>query len=128
MDYTVIINGRSYDLPKKNLKVMEKLDEVLKVDSVKGSIRQKFEKLHRFVKGTVGEENAKEIFGSDDLDEIDTSELSLAVLKINDAYEQPVADYQMEKMRESMNAIPTEKLATLGKTVQVIADTQGLNK
>ena len=122
MEYTVIINSRSYDLPKKNLKVMEKLDEVLKIDSSKGSIRQKFEKLHRFVKDTVGEENAKEIFGSDILDEIDTSELSLAVLKINDAYEQPVTDYQMEKMRESMNAIPTEKLATLGKTVQVIAE------
>ena len=29
MDYTVIINSRSYDLPKKTVSVMNKLDEVL---------------------------------------------------------------------------------------------------
>ena len=32
MDYTVIINNRSYDLPKKTVSVMNKLDDVLKVD------------------------------------------------------------------------------------------------
>ena len=33
MDYTVIINSRSYDLPKKTVSVMNKLDEVLKAVS-----------------------------------------------------------------------------------------------
>ena len=51
MEYTVIIDGHSYDLPKKTVAVMEKMDEVLKVDSVRGySVRQKFEKLYSFVK------------------------------------------------------------------------------
>ena len=34
MVYTFIINGRSYDLPKKTVSVMEKMDDVLKVDEV----------------------------------------------------------------------------------------------
>ena len=34
MDYTVIINNRSYDLPKKTVSVMNKLDDVLKVDNL----------------------------------------------------------------------------------------------
>ena len=71
MDYTVIINNRSYDLPKKTVSVMNKLDDVLKVDNLNIKARQKFEKLHEFVKDILGEANAKEILGSDNLDEID---------------------------------------------------------
>ena len=99
MDYTVIINSRSYDLPKKTVSVMNKLDEVLKVDNLNIKARQKFEKLHEFVKDILGEANAKEILESDNLDEIDLSDLSITVLKINDAYNKPLNDYKMEKMR-----------------------------
>ncbi len=128
MDYTVIIGGRSYDLPKKNLNVMEKLDEALKVDSGKLSVRQKFEKLHRCVKEIVGEENAQEMFGSDNLDEIDLSDISLAVLKINDAYNQPIAAYRADKMRESMSSIPADKISSLTKSMQTMANVQNLTK
>ena len=72
MEYTIIVNGQSYDLPKKTIVVMSELDEVLKVDSnTKLSIKQKYEKIHAFIKNLVGYESAKEIFGSDDLNEID---------------------------------------------------------
>lgn len=128
MEYTIIVNGRSYDLPKKNISVMEKLDEALKVDSLRMNIRQKYERLHRFVKDIVGEENAKEIFGSDDLDNIDLSELSLTVLKINDAYDQPVSEYSNDKMLKMINSIPTEKITSLTKSMQSIANKQDLMK
>ena len=65
MEYTIIINGRSYDLPKKTVSVMEKMDSVLKVDNLRIKARQKFEKIHEFVKDMIGAENAKEAFGSD---------------------------------------------------------------
>lgn len=32
MVYTVIVNNRSYELPKKTVTVMEDLDQALKVD------------------------------------------------------------------------------------------------
>ena len=129
MVYTIIVDGRSYDLPKKTVAVMDKLDEVLKVDSRPNlSVRQKYEKLHLFVKDILGEESAKELFGSDNLAEIDLSELSLAVLKIDDAYNQPLADYQTDKMRESMNSIPTEKIVSLTKSMQAVANAQNLTK
>ena len=129
MEYTIIVDGRSYDLPKKTVAVMDKLDEVLKVDSRPNlTVRQKYEKLHSFVKELLGEENAKELFGSDNLSEIDLSELSLTVLKINDAYDQPLADYRMDKMCESMSSIPTEKIVSLTKSMQSIANAQNLTK
>ena len=57
MQYTVIINGQSYDLPKKTMKVVEEMDKVAKIDSVKGlSIRDKFKALYDFIVSLVGKE------------------------------------------------------------------------
>lgn len=129
MEYSVIVNGRSYDLPKKTVTVMGKMDEALKVDSQpKLGIKQKFEKLHRFVKEIVGEENAREMFGSDNLEEIDLSEVSLAVLKIRDAYDQPISDYRTDKMMENIGSIPTEKITALTKSIQAMSNVQELAK
>ena len=122
MEYTIIVDSRSYDLPKKTVTVMEKLDDVLKVDSVKGlSLRQKFEKLHNFVKDVVGEENAKEIFGSDNIAEIDLSEVTLAVKKIADAYDKPIKDYDSEKMQKAFDGIPMEKIISMTKAADKMA-------
>lgn len=123
MEYTIIINGQSYDLPKKTVSVMEKMDEVLKVDLVKGyTVRQKFEKLHGFIKGIVGDENAKEMFGSDDIAEIDMSELTLTVKKIVDAYDKPITDYDAEKSRNKLNELPVEKIISIAKAAEKMAN------
>lgn len=128
MEYTIIIDERSYDLPKKTVAVMGKLDDVLKVDTLKCSAREKFAKLHGFVKDTLGEENAAEILGTTVLDDIDLSELQLVVLRINDAYEKPLADYRNEKMREKLDSIPTEKIVSLTKGMQSVANAQMMKK
>lgn len=125
MEYTVIINERSYDLPKKTVAVMEQLDYILKIDNCRIKARQKFERMHAFVKDMIGEENAKEAFESDNLEEIDMSELTLAILKINDAYNQPLTDYKVEKMRVAMSSMQTDKIAALANSASTIANIQG---
>lgn len=122
MEYTVIVNDRSYDLPKKTISVVEKIDNVLKVDSLKGcSIKQKFEKLHSFVKEVVGDDNAKDMFGSDDIAEIDLSEVTLAVKKIIDAYDKPIVDYDSEKSRMKLEGLPIEKIISVAKAAEKIS-------
>ncbi len=128
MEYTVIVNGKSYDLPKKTIAVAESLEEVLKVDSTNLKIRQKMEKLHRFSKDLLGEDNVKEILGTDDLEEADTSALAMLVLNINEAYEKPVTEYRTDKMREAFNGIPTEKLSSLTKSMQAVMNAQELSR
>lgn len=128
MEYTVIINGKSYDLPKKTIAVAESLEEVLKVDSTNLKIRQKMEKLHRFSKDLLGEDNVKEILGTDDLEEADTSALAMLVLNINEAYEKPVTEYRTDKMREAFNGIPTEKLSSLTKSMQTVMNVQEVSR
>lgn len=129
MEYTIIVDGRSYDLPKKTLAVTEKLDDVLRVDSVKGlTVKQKFEKLHAFVKDLVGEDNASEMFGTDNLSEIDLSELTLAVKKVVSSYEKPIADYDAEIARKKFDNVPIEKIVSLTKAAQTVSAQQANKK
>lgn len=121
MVYTIIVNDKSYDLPKKTVAVMEKMDKVLKVDSLKGyTVRQKFEELHRFIKELVGNDNAKDIFGSDDILEIDLSEVTLTVKKIVDAYDKPIIDYDSEKSRMKLEGLPIDKIISVAKAADKI--------
>ena len=129
MVYTIIVNERSYDLPKKTVAVMEKLDDVLKVDQIKGlTVKQKFEKLHAFVKGLVGDGNAEEMFGSDNISEIDLSELTLAVKKIVAAYDKPITDYDAEMARQKFDNVPIEKIVSLSKAAQTVSAQQAHKK
>jgi hypothetical protein len=114
MQYTVIVNGQSYDLPKKTVKVVEEMDKVAQIDNVKGlGIRDKFKALFDFISNLVGKENAKEILGSDKLDEVDLSEVTLAFAKIKDAYDKPLEDYNTDKSFQKLNSIPTDKIVQL---------------
>ena len=129
MVYTVIVNECSYELPKKTIAVMEKLDEALKADQTKGlTVKQKYEKLHSFVKDIVGYENAKEMFGSDNISEIDLSDLTLAVMKIHASYEKPISDYQEEERNRKLNSLPIEKISSISKAVQSVNTMKGVSK
>lgn len=123
MEYTIIVNGKSYDLPKKTISVMSALDEVSRVDENKNlDLSQKYDRCHRFMKDILGEESCKEIFGSENLDEIDLSEITLAVNKVIDAYEKPVNDYNQEKNMSKLNGVPFEKIIALSKAADKMND------
>lgn len=111
MIYTVILNGQSYDLPKKTMAVWTELDKTLKIDEIKNlSLRDKYKKVYDFIGNLLGHENMSEIFGSNNLDEIDLNELALAIKKIKETYEEPLKNYQMEQNLEAFNRIPLDKL------------------
>lgn len=123
MEYTIIVNGQSYDLPKKTIDVVSELDEVLKVDSnTRITIKQKYERLHIFMKHLVGADAVKEMFGSEDLNDIDLSELTLAVKKVVDAYDSPVAAYVAEKNTAKLDGIPIEKLLSIANAAEKIVN------
>lgn len=119
MVYTVILNGHSYDLPAKTVSVWDALDQVLKLDSRKDlSLAQKYRKMLEFVAYLIGEDSISEVFGSADLDAIDTNEIALAVLKIKDAYEKPLHDYTLEQNMEQFNSLPIEKIKAVNQAFE----------
>lgn len=115
MVYTIIHNRKSYDLPKKTISVMDEIDRCLKIDSSGLSLRDRFDQLRLFLVNILGEDNVVEILGSNDLDEIDLSDITITFKKVVDAYEKPVNDYNNGKTREALSQIPFDKIAQLSK-------------
>lgn len=122
MECTIIINGRSYDLPKKTMRIAERLEDVVKKDQMNGlSIRQKFENTHACIKEILGAENTKEIFGSEDIEDIDLCDVALAFKMIVDSYAQPLKEYNSAKIRNSISSIPFDKLASVADVMQKVS-------
>lgn len=121
MVYTIIVNNKSYDLPKKTVDVMEDLDHVLKIDSnTNSSLREKYAHLHAFLKSILGEEKARECLGSDNLDEIDLSDLAITVSKVHAAYEKPVMENSLRDMRERLGQVPMDKITQMISAIDTV--------
>lgn len=118
MIYTVIVNKKSYDLPKKTIAIMERLDDVLRVDSIKNlSLTDKFNRLLEFLIDVLGEESVKEILGTLNLAEMDLSDITLTVRKIVDSYDKPINDFERQKTLESFNSLPLDKIVSLQNVI-----------
>lgn len=124
MVYTIISDDmQSYDLPGKTLKVVEKIEDVLKNDARKDlSIREKYKRLHAFVVDILGKEVAKEFLGTDKLDDMDLSVLSITAKKIMDAYDRPVDEYNRNRVQQSIDEIPLDKVTELIKATDSMKD------
>ena len=122
--YTIISDDmQSYDLPGKTLKVMEKIEALQRDDARKDlSIREKYKKVHVFVVDILGKDVAKELLGTDKLDEMDLSVLTITAKKIIDAYDKPLEDYNRSKVQQTIDEIPLDKVTELIKATDSIKD------
>ena len=122
--YTIIFDDmQSYDLPGKTLKVMEKIEALQRDDTRKDlSIREKYKKVHMFVVDILGKDVTKELLGTDKLDEMDLSVLTITAKKIIDAYDKPLEDYNRSKVQQTIDEIPLDKVTELIKATDSIKD------
>ena len=120
MIYTVIINDRSYDLPKKTLAITEALDQTAKVDELNISTREKYRKVLDCIIRLLGKEAVAEVLGSTDLNEVDLSEVTIAFRKSVDAYNRPVQDYVNASGRGALDSMPIDQMTNLANAATQI--------
>lgn len=120
MIYTVIINDRSYDLPKKTMAITEKLDQTAKVDELDIPVREKYRKVLDCVLAILGKEATEEALGSTDLNEVDLSEVTIAFRKIVDGYNKPVQDYVNASGRGALDGMPIDQMTNLANAATKI--------
>lgn len=120
MIYTVIINDRSYDLPKKTMAITEKLDSTGQVDELDIPVREKYRKVLDCVLAILGKEATEEALGSTDLNEVDLSEVTIAFRKIVDAYNRPVQDYVNASGRGALEGMPLQEMTALANAATQI--------
>ena len=120
MIYTVIINDRSYDLPKKTLAITEALEQTAKVDELSIPTREKYRKVLDCVISLLGKEAVVEALGSTELNEVDLSEVTIAFRKIVDAYNRPVQDYVNASGRGALDSMPIDQMTNLANAATQI--------
>ena len=123
-EYTLIIHNREYELPKKTISVQERIDKIDDENEKKTlSKRKKYENMFVFVKDMVGEDAAKEIFETEDLNSIDNLDLctiTISYLGIVDAYSKAIRDYQMDGSKSVIDNEVLGKIISLAKSVDTI--------
>lgn len=123
-EYTLKIHNREYELPKKTISVQERIDKIDDENEKKTlSKRKKYENMFAFVKDMVGEDAAKEIFETEDLNSIDNLDLctiTISYLGIVDAYSKAIRDYQMDGSKSVIDNEVLGKIISLAKSVDTI--------
>ena len=120
MIYTVIINDRSYDLPKKTLAITEALEQTAKVDELNIPTREKYRKVLDCVISLLGKDAVVEALGSTDLNEVDLSEVTIAFRKIVAGYNKPVQDYVNASGRGALDGMPIDQMTNLANAATKI--------
>ena len=121
MTYTLIVGTKSYDLPKKTLAIVEKLDGVVALDkNPRMNTRDKYQSILNLEEELLGKNNLEEILGATSLDDVDLSEVVITFRKIVDAYNKPVQEYDRAASTEAFNRIPVEKLNQMATLVKAI--------
>lgn len=125
-NYSLVVDRKSYILPAKNLRLVEDMERVARIDSIRGmSLRDKYEEILKFIVDTVGESNAKEILGSTSVDEVDLSAVTVTFRMIVDSYNKPISDYNAKKSSEAFSSIPSDKIDRIVKMAEAARDIPG---
>jgi hypothetical protein len=122
-NYSLVVDRKSYILPAKNLHLVEDMERVSRIDSVRGmSLREKYEEILKFIISVIGESNAKEVLGSTVVDEVDLSAVAVTFRMIVDAYNKPLSDYNARKSNEAFSNIPSDKIDKIIKMAEAARD------
>lgn len=116
MEYYAELNGRTYTLPRYTNLVRSKIDRIAADDvSDKVDAGKKFVNKYQFIRELIGEEAAKEVFGTDNVDEMDLNDITISYVRILHAYEKSVSELERENKMASLSPEDRELMLELLK-------------
>lgn len=116
MEYYAELNGRTYTLPRYTNSVRSKIDRIAADDvSDKVDAGKKFVNKYQFIRELIGEEAAKEVFGTDNIDEMDLNDITISYVRILHAYDKSVSELERENKMASLSPEDRELMLELLK-------------
>lgn len=116
MEYYAELNGRTYTLPRYTNSVRSKIDRIAADDvSDKVDAGKKFVNKYQFIRELIGEEAAKEVFGTDNIDEMDLNDITISYVRILHAYDKSVSALERENKMASLSPEDRELMLELLK-------------
>lgn len=120
MEYTIIWNGQSYDIPKYTMKISEKLEEIELLNRGNQKFRDKCKKMYDFIVEILGKETTSEILGK--FEESDPNNLNILYLEIVKSYNKPLLDYNKQGVDEQLDSEQVTKMLELVKALPNIKE------
>lgn len=121
MEYRLEINDQVYELPKFNLGMKKKIDQInkdSKNDNI--SLEKRVTAIHNFLKETLGEEAVNVICEGDSIETVDLQAINITYLSIVKAYDKPMEEFNSKKLEDVLNNDALARMDKLGKTVASI--------
>lgn len=125
INYSVIINNTEYDLPEYTLDIAEKLENVDRANTSSRSLRDKCKGIYTLITQLLGEEITKEIVG--DFSKVDPNKLNIIYLRIVDAYNNPLNNFETERRAQTLDDAGFTKIMGVMETLSKL-DFDKLNK
>ena len=104
MEYCVELNGGMYTLPPYTNKVRSKINRLSTDDlNEKADDFNRFINKHEFIKELIGKDAALEVFGAEEMEDIDLNLITICYVRILRAYEKDVAELEREDKLASLS-------------------------
>lgn len=113
MNYEITNNaGDIISLPAYTIKLAESIETVASfVDAPNNKFRDKIKKMYNFLETIIPKENIEEDIGS--LNECDPNNVNLMFLKVVDAYNSPISEFNTDKISDKLDTIQIDKVVNL---------------
>lgn len=125
MQYELMYNNLTYPLPKytaavsKEMAAIDKQNASMTVDQ-----ERKYKAMYEFVRKTVGQEAAMEIFETDNFDEVDLNAITISYLGIRVGYDKPL----LQAKKAADNVMTEEDEKKLQMVMKMLEKPEELNK
>lgn len=126
MEYTVIYNGQSYDIPNYSIKISEKLEEIELLNRGNQKFRDKCKKMYDFIGEVLTKQVTSELIGK--FEDSDPNTINILYLEIVKSYNKPLADYNESEVEKRINSDELEKMLELVKALPSIEKLKESNK
>lgn len=109
-----VYNGETIELKTKTLNIAKKQDLMMNAITLEEEYRRQYE----FALEVLGYDTFKSIFGTDNINDIDLSELTFVCNEIDDAYMEKIYEQQRNKSERIASNKAVEKLIQAGNSVK----------
>lgn len=127
-NYKLLFRSRTYEIPKYSIGIRRMMDQIDSENSdAKVDREQKYRNMYDFIKELIGEENARDAFGTDDFEQVDLNDITIAYLGVASAYDKPVNDEKKKTAAGSISKEDRELIQSIQTIMQNAGTLQKLN-
>ena len=111
MQYTIIHDGKSYDIPNYTMGVAGEIEKVELFKVAENPFDKKCKKMYDFISDKLGKENTIEVVG--EFLNADPNTINIIYLKIVASYNRPLEEYQNEQSQTKLDDAQIDKVTAL---------------